>query len=79
MLVLVPGAMAVRSITLMITSDELTEGIGLVLNVFTVALSLGIGLFMAGLVFVPMESWNTYLSRRHKRVDHIETLEDMHF
>ncbi|KAJ3414518.1 hypothetical protein HDV05_006520 [Chytridiales sp. JEL 0842] len=79
MLMLVPGAMAVRSITMMITSSQVTDGVGLVMNVFTVALSLGIGLFMAGLVFVPIESWNTYLSHRHKRVENASGLEDLHF
>ncbi|KAJ3053341.1 hypothetical protein HK097_004479, partial [Rhizophlyctis rosea] len=55
--VLVPGALAVRGVGLLLDGTDVTNGLGLVASVLIVALSLGIGLFMAGvIVSIPVES-----------------------
>ncbi|KAJ3044464.1 hypothetical protein HDV00_001891 [Rhizophlyctis rosea] len=54
--VLVPGALAVRGVGLLFDGTDVTGGLGLVASVLIVALSLGIGLFMAGIVVsIPVE------------------------
>ena len=79
LMVLVPGAMAVRSVTALLGSNDPNIGAGLVVDVLFVALSLGIGLFMAGMVVVPFENWAEHLTGRHKKFDHAVKLEDLHF
>ncbi|KAL6064445.1 pheromone-regulated protein prm10 [Balamuthia mandrillaris] len=52
LLILVPGAMAVRGVNELL-GDNVLEGIGLGLNVLLVAASLAMGLFVATLVVLP--------------------------
>ncbi|KAJ3333360.1 hypothetical protein HDU76_008985 [Blyttiomyces sp. JEL0837] len=78
LMMLVPGAMAVKGVTSFLGPDP-SEGIGLVVRVLSVSLSLGMGLFLAGMVVPSIEKIEGYLQYRHKTLDKVERLEDLHF
>ena len=72
--ILVPGAMALRSIATSLLTDGDTSGsgsVGLALTsrVLTVAVSIGAGLFMASLILPPRELLHVR-SKAHRRAAH---------
>ncbi|KAJ3074338.1 hypothetical protein HDU98_011500 [Podochytrium sp. JEL0797] len=73
MLMLVPGSMALRSITELLGSDP-TSGVSLVMSVLSIALSIGLGLFLAATAVVPIQDWADHLKGKHRRVDDLENL-----
>ncbi|KAJ3032029.1 UNVERIFIED_CONTAM: hypothetical protein HDU68_008062 [Siphonaria sp. JEL0065] len=73
MLMLVPGSMALRSITELIGSDP-TKGVSLVVSVLSISLAIGLGLFLSATIVVPLQDWADHFKGKHTRVDDLENL-----
>ncbi|ORY52668.1 hypothetical protein BCR33DRAFT_711917 [Rhizoclosmatium globosum] len=73
MMLLVPGSMAVRSVTELIGSDP-TQGVSMVMTIVSVSLAIALGLFLAVTVIVPIQDWSDYLRGKHRKVDDLENL-----
>jgi uncharacterized membrane protein YjjB (DUF3815 family) len=79
--VLVPGGLAVKSISDLANSN-VSSGLVLAGRVFSVALSIGLGMFLAVMVTTPTE-WSSYIKKRFRLIDDVgvaaENLEPLHF
>ncbi|KAI9338143.1 hypothetical protein BDR26DRAFT_433089 [Obelidium mucronatum] len=73
MLMLVPGSMALRSVTELLGSDP-TKGVSLVMSVLSISLSIGLGLFLSATIIVPIHDWADQVKGKHRRVDDLENL-----
>ncbi|KAJ3203877.1 hypothetical protein HDU82_006233 [Entophlyctis luteolus] len=73
MVQLVPGSMALRSITELMGADP-TSGVSLVMTVLSIALSIGLGLFMASMTITPIQNLADHMKGKHRRVDDLEAM-----